>query len=317
MSDNEQSASNSRPIVSQNLEWPIGSAPLPNPTVQLFFWGIMGFRYDSVTHECEIGFHHGSPTHSVKILVLEDLSTVVYSSQDESPKGLPTQLKIEFEVGTRPRDVTFLQEAGPLDRTNSALKPNDFRWLVDFEHPDFYGFQLPMNPRVFRKRLFVRNGVFYSLPTCATFDVVGGPHPQEKIHIARYVSANLNLAAKECISLKLDGTEKLPPQRVCGGSGKTYQFFFVNNCDNEEASHQSDFYLNFDVVAIPHDERFELVLKKPPCPDPADPIQEMFLKMGPSALSIVTKYFPFNTDEAPCMGAGYGSGGSMPPFPPG
>jgi len=313
----DSTRSQERQIVTRNPDWPIGGS-LPNPVVQMFFWGIMGFRYDPVKRECEIGIHHGSPTHSFKVLVLEDLSNTLYSSNDEYPSGLPVQMKFEFEVVNRTPDVTFLQSE-PFDRTDQSVNRNDFRWLIDFEAPDFYGFRLPMNERVFRKRLYVRNGTFYTLaPSCATFDVVGGPHPQNGIHVSRYIGANLDLRANECAILKVNGVPKLPANQVCGGLGKTYQFFFVNSCDRAGGCRDSDFHQNFDAVAIPHDQRFELVLNEACEPCPPDPIEQMFSQKGElKVLDVLKDITPLNTDEGACMGTGYGSGGAMPTFPPG
>ncbi len=213
--------------------------------------------------------------------------------------------------------MTFLQSGRPLRRNDPNENPEDFRWLIDLEDPDFYGFQLPMRDRVFRQRLFVKQGMFYTLlRSCATFDVVGGPNEQSGIYLARYIGANLDLGANECVSLKVNGTSVLPSNAGCGGQGKSYQFFFVNNCIRSDRCSGSDFYLNFDAVAIPINQRFELVLNtacaQPP-PDPFEQIFDQLLKRDKSGLAPII----LNTDPSPCMGTGFGSGGAMPTFPPG
>jgi hypothetical protein len=311
MSDINSTDSAAMRVARVSPDWPIGASLPPNPNIQLFFWGIMGFRYDALRRTCEIGFHHGSPTHRVKIVVLENFLTEIYSSEREG--GLPVQSKIDFEVVGKSSDVSFFQTAGALDRTVvTAYNEHDFRWLIDVEADDFYGHQLPRQRRVYRKRLIVNNGTFFTLaPTCATFDVRGGVNEHDSIHIAKYMAASLTLAANECVSLKVGGVEKLPANTICGGiADRSFQFFFVNTCDT--SSDQSDFHLNFDAIALPHDQRFELILKQPCQIVPPDPFKQ-FLKVRENPLQQVV----FNTDAAPCMGVGFGSGFEFPTFPPG
>src|SRR5687768_10384613 len=65
-----------RTFVTAPADWPIGMTLPDAPNVQLYFWGIMGFRPDLVKHECEIGVHFGNPTHSLKVVVLENFQDV-------------------------------------------------------------------------------------------------------------------------------------------------------------------------------------------------------------------------------------------------
>src|SRR6267378_3536215 len=87
----------------------------------------MGFRYDSRNQQCEIGVHHGSPTHKLKVYVVENPMTVINQSE---PNGFPVETNIDFGITGKPSNVSFLQASGTLNRTNPNMNSQDFRWLL-------------------------------------------------------------------------------------------------------------------------------------------------------------------------------------------
>lgn len=279
-----------------------------NPDVLVYFVGLMGFRYDRSTGSCEIGFHCASPSHHLAIAVYED-NINIYSGS-----GFPDSTSFELGVMGRSNQVYFYQAPGDIDRSNASFDSHDFRWLVDFEHRDFYNRPLRLKPGFFRKRLRVLQGNFFTIaPTCATFDIIGGPNPQGGIHLPIGIGLSLELSGTECVDLKatLPGTvvHSLLPHHLCRQSGHKYAILFANLCRNLAGNPcpDNDFHKNLDPLDIQHQEKFDLVLRHK-------------CTVAPSAFtgpSVLGDKFKDNTDEAPCMGTGFGSGRGFPPFPPG
>jgi len=283
--------------------WP----PLPagmnlntDPDVLVYFLGLMGFSYNQSNGTCEIGFHCASPSHKLTITAYEN-STTLYSAS-----GFPNPTGFELSIISKPSQVFFYQAAGDIDRTNGSFDHHDFRWLIDLEHRDFYNRRLPLKSGVFRKRLRVKQGNFFTIePTCSTFDVIGGPNEQVAIHVPQGIGLSLELSDSECVDLinTADGRSILP-HTLCKRQGRKYEVVFANLCQTLGGDHctDNDFHKNLDVVDIALDEKFDLVLHQ---------------KCPVTAASTAASRVKVNTDEAPCMGTGFGQGSGFPTFPPG
>jgi hypothetical protein len=183
------------------------------------------------------------------------------------------------------------------------------------DHDDFYGSVyngVTLKQGIYRKRLVVKNGTFFThLRNESTYDVVGGPKPQTGIYIASMVGLGIQLGPGECLSFKQNSKPAIPGNPpICGGSGATYEMHFSNECrkPNDKLCDSSDFHLNFDSVDIPAGERFEVLLNTKHTTTPPGLCK---LERGGKEYEIRV------SDEAPCMGVGYGGGGAMPPYPPG
>lgn len=290
------------------VDWPIGNTLPQAPTIQLFFLGILGFRYDARNQKCEIGIHHGSATHRLMVTVVEDPSRIIY----ETPaQGFGVGTIIEFGILGKPSNVSFLQATGRLNRTDRNTNSTDFRWLFDVEHNDFYGFPLPLREGVYRQRLLINNGVFYTHDlTHSNFDVIGGRTQYTKIHVPTVIGARVPLGVGECASLTVNRDQVLPANTVCRASGKTYRFFFTNNCtrSGQPCAH-SDFHLNFDAINLPHDQRFELVLNE----RGRSPKSAQQTKLERDEAELLRRTGMVVNDEAPCMGVAFGKTEGFPP----
>ncbi len=289
-------------------DWPIGNSLPATPTIQMSFVGIMGFRYDAQNQRCEIGIHHGSATHKLKVTVVENPNNVIYRTP---PEGFGVGTTIEFGIVGKPSNVSFLQASGRLIRTNRNTNSNDFRWLFDVEDDDdFYGFRLPLKERVYRQKLTINNGVFYTdALTYSNFDVVGGRTPHTKIYVPTMMGARVTLGQGECAFLKINGVQVLSANAVCQASGKTYKFLFSNNCAvGERPCAHSDFHLNFDVIALPHDQRFEVELNE----SGRRSASMAQTKLERDEAVLMRQAGMVVNDEAPCMGVGFGKTEGFP-----
>jgi len=302
-------ASKAAPSAVPTPDWPIGNSLPDTPTIQMFFVGIMGFRYDAQNQRCEIGIHHGSATHKLKVTVVENPNNVIYQTPRD---GFGVGTTIEFGILGKPSNVSFYQVGGRLIRTNRNTNSNDFRWLFDVEHDDFYGFRLPLKERVYRQKLTIDNGVFYTHAlTYSNFDIVGGRTPYTKIYVPTMMGAKVTLGQGECAFLKVNGAQVLSPNAVCQASGKTYQFWFSNNCAvGERPCAHSDFYLNFDAIDLPHDQRFEVELNE----SGRRSASLAQTKLERVETDLMKQAGIVVNDEAPCMGMGFGKNEGFPPL---
>ena len=301
-------ATKAAPPAPTPADWPIGNTLPQAPTIELFFLGILGFRYDARNQKCEIGIHHGSATHKLRVTVVEDPSRIIYETPRE---GFGIGTIIEFGILGKPSNVSFLQASGRLNRTDRNTNSTDFRWLFDVEHNDFYGFPLPLREGVYRQRLIINNGVFYTHDlTRSNFDVIGGRTPYTKIYVPTVMGARVPLGVGECAFLTVNGAQVLPANTVCRASGKTYRFIFTNNCtrSGQPCAH-SDFHLNFDAINLPHDQRFELVLNEPG----RSVKSAQQTKLERDEAELLRQAGMVVNDEAPCMGMGFGKNEGFPP----
>lgn len=301
--------SKAAPSAVPTPDWPIGNSLPETPTIQMFFSGIMGFRYDAQNQKCEIGIHHGSATHKLKVKVEENPNRTIYETP---PSGFGVRTTIEFGILGKPSNVSFFQVGSQLNRTNRNTNSNDFRWLFDVEDDDFYGFRLPLKERVYRKKLTIGNGVFYTHAlTHSNFDIIGGRTEYTKIYVPTMMGARVTLGQGECAFLTVNGVHVLSPNEVCRASGKTYKFTFTNDCTlpGRPCVH-SDFYLNFDAINLPHDQRFEVMLNE----SARHSTSAVQTKLERDEAELMRQTGMVVNDEAPCMGISFGKNEGFPPL---
>jgi len=276
--------------------------PSDNPGIRLIFVGMMVFTYKG--KDAEVVFHRGDPNHNLRIEGYEVGKTC---TQIFKFGGSGTPVDIE-EMDLRIKGATsnasfFRANASDIDRKYGH--PRDFRWLLDLESDRIYKHKLHRDDTIYRTKLRVRNGTFFTYQTTnSQFKLEGGPQPGSVYHVAKVMAADIRLDESDRAVFKIDGTE-IPHQLV--GTSK-YEVYFFNDCacrSSDCASCQtSDFPMVFDAVALTAAEpQFRLVLEMP---GKEAQTTGLCLTIPEHIISI------HNTDEAPCMGSGFGSGGGFP-----
>lgn len=286
--DRDKNALTEKIPVTRFVNWP--AAALPESTVTASFEGLFAFCYNP-QRECEIGVHQADGRHKLKIRIFENEAPL--------PVTLPAEIKvvslgIRIAGNEKPANVYFFKGGGA----------RDFRWVIDLENEEFY-------PEVFEKKavfkaiLRVRHGVFFTKKrTKFLLDRVlalpiGFLNRSTLSHPADDIAVNIELAANEYVSLVINGSEVIQLPRT---AGKRYEVRFTNQCHkNDEEycefdfddlleSNRNDFHFHRDALSLPLlTPRYGLVLgrgqgRRPPL-----------------------------SDEAPCMGAGFGGTGGFPP----
>jgi hypothetical protein len=298
-----------------DLLWrPTTSFPT-NAKVTAIFGGLFGFFYNTRTGNCEIGAHRGDSNHRMVIEVWERIGPRCYLSYSTKNGTLPKptkDLKIQI-VGRSTSDVNFYQ-VGAYDRVR--MGPNDFRWLPDLDSNDFYPQNYPKARGRFNIKSIVRHGTFYTyLRTNSTFTRADPPdRPVNHIdlyNVAEYMAAGIQPNDSEDVSLQID--ENTPPVVLRNRPGSTYEITVFNNCyrdvsrelecmfqPNHSSSemHRNHFHFMRKVLQLPGGQkRYGLKLKVGrPATNPG------FCTPSRKAIS----------DEAPCMGAGFGKTDGMP-----
>jgi hypothetical protein len=263
-----------------------------NPTVKVVFHGLFCFCFDG-KKECESGIHnktHEGGAHKHP----HDLLVNVWVKNGECPSAPIASLRIgdpkrfgdiNLKVsGTSLLDGTYVyqnaQLPDPFDRTNSSPDPlvtSDWRWVLDFEGPDFYDRHLDAkHPQTLRPSVHMNNGLFYTLlRTNSTFR--REPGAKQLGHVAHFVAANIYLGLGGFAELTIDDLKigDQPFEFTCeGGLGLTYQIDIFNDCKHtarpcvfhdptgNDETERNDFYLYYDTFDIPaHQPKYELFLE--------------------------------------------------------
>jgi hypothetical protein len=248
----------------------------------------------------EIGIYSHDAAHRFDVLVFEDCKLTYQTPTGGFPDSSLFTLGLE---GSSP-DVRTYQAPGTFNRkSNAPDRRHDFRWLPDLESDEFYNRVIPIKEGFYTKRLLVNHGTFLThLRSESSFDIVGGPKPKSDVYWARMMTLQIILTARQQAKLELPSGSPLRFSK-----GKLTEIYFVNQCyDGPSICSKSDFDLNFAATTLGTSSRFKLALKKKQGGLASGTCLDGFtgkLNAGPVV---------FNTDDAPCMGAGYGQG-VLPP----
>ena len=289
-----------------------------NAKVTVVFGGLFGFFYNSGTGNCEAGSHKGGGNHRHRLMVevWERNSTSgackrLFSTQNATLPNPTRNLKIEI-VGRATSDVNFYQ-VGAYDRTK--LNDHDFRWLPDLDSDDFYPDNPPKQSGKFHIKSIVRHGTIYTYQkTNSTFTRVDPPdrpvNQMDFYNVAEYMAAGIQPTANEDVSLQIDNDRPVVLKNIAGSN---YEITIINHCYKSDTSQEqckyqpnhptnemerNHFHFMRKVLQLPGGKkRYGLKVKdgKPSSP--------------PSFCSKIMKQI---TDEAPCMGSGFGQTGGMP-----
>ncbi len=301
------------PIVRTSLKgilnWPITNTPPSLTSVTAIFSGLMGFSYDQASQECKVGFHPGDGHHELDVKIYQ-YRKYPDCSQIFPPPPLPKRIKkITLKVLDQSGNPTgkpvdfFETKDEPFDRFSGNA--NDFRWLPDLDSADFYPEGYSKNSGHFSATLHVKNGTFYTyLRSNSTFKLVDADDASHELrrfgHLARYMAAAIDVKDNNYLSLQINDET---PFKLEPAAGYYYQILFTNECwDNgkkcdwliwdDDETKRNDFHFTRKVLRLPN-SRIKYALK----------IEDKLPRTDPE----ICGYAPDrNTDEAPCMGSGYG-----------
>jgi hypothetical protein len=292
--------------IAENFQqWPGTQARPASAPILVTFHGLVDFYYNasgSNAGTCGVGFHRGGGHHTPKV--------EVYETGNSSPiESIPIANNSEVRLGIvnaanqdQPAKVEFLKNGGP----------DDFRLLIDMQSRSWYpGTQ---TRGVYAAKLFIRHGTFYTLePTVHKLNQVvklelpGLPSYIVKGDLGRpanVIGDAMNLAGTERALLKVNGRE-IPLPR---DAQKTYEVRFSNMCTNTvpqgpcdffwwhyQEEKRNDFHHHRDTLVLPpFSAKYSVVLAPGELPPK---------KRDPQRGRDMA-----NTNDAPCMGAGYGGG---------
>jgi hypothetical protein len=291
------------PLAENFQTWPAGTRPASAP-VKIYFTGLLDFYYNASgpeTGTCGIGFVRGGGHHQPMIQIRENGQQ--WPDGEQIPNNSDVRVAIvNAAQQQQPTDVGFVK--------NGAA--DDFRWLTDMQAQSWYpGTQTRGNYGV---KLFVRNGTFftkdptvYKLKQVAKIEQLGVPYLTIAAlnKPAEVVGCEIALAQNQTVSLKVNGQERLRQD------GTQYDVRFSNMCadmtpggpcsfnwQHFQEGKRNDFHHHRDAVVLPgFATKLSVALAEVPTP--------ARMRNMPKAKG---DRHPFNTAEAPCMGAGYGGG---------
>ncbi len=291
---------------SGNLRWPITNTPPPATSfITVIFGGLMGFCYNSVDYSwpaCEIGFHPGGGQHKkdFKIYRIDPSGNcTLYST-------LPTNKDMSLKVSSQPKGPQFYETDDPFfDRIKGDAQ--DFRWMPDLHGPDFYpeGYKLK---NVYNNRLAIYDGTFYTwLKTNSKFRLADKNHGNAEIrkygYVAMYMAAAIDAVNNNDGLLEIDHGTNIP---LPWGANVRYQILLRNECmscspeiNNPNEERRNDFHFNRKVLNIPSG-RMQYAMWIDGKPEEG------------SELKFCPDIHGRGSDEAPCMGSGYGQSPRIP-----
>jgi hypothetical protein len=236
------------------------------------------------------------------------------------PKSIGTDT-IKFKVMERQkngqlrenRGVSYFQDRESFCRDATLDHKHDFRWVLDFDGPEFYDISVKLKPEMLIPKITINNGIFYVWPTYSTFKRKAPGDEYYLGHIARFVLANIYLKKDEMATLEAGNFKTV----ITPSAGETNIIVFSNNCISADCEfdpfssrkeRRNDFHHFYKTFDIPEGrDEFELMIHQvhtPPSPEAA--VEPFIMGLGQSFLDILG--IPLGTDPAPCGGGSGHSG---------
>jgi hypothetical protein len=231
----------------------------PNPTVTIYFKGLLAFCFGEDFKYCQVGFHTKADGHEVKISI--------YKKRENRIVGAVPVLTFSHEMIRRSSDLWLdvegetppqQQTAAPYIADGQGAAPiddQDFRHVVDVEGENFYNRPLKIREGVLTPSLFVGKGLFYTaaltsrkyktvLADSAVDDqhdcshtITGADSPEQVSgrrigRIAKDIGANIYLDhPSQAIVLRTGGRDGAELFRLSNEEGATYEVT-IDNGDN-------------------------------------------------------------------------------------
>jgi hypothetical protein len=243
--------------------------PVPqDPTVTIYFAGLLVFCFDKRRKHCHIGIHSKTDDHELRLRFVKkghgsesDSEQRLTISHDMIRRASNLWLDVEGVPYPKPRTAKpFI--AG--NRKEPPTDPQDFRRVVDLEGERFYNRPMKLRRDVLRPILFVAKGLFYSatltsdsyraVPVASNGTTGAGATGaiatgRSLGQIAEYVGVNIYLThANQAVVLRAGrkGSELL---RFKKEEGATYEIT-VENCDTPQAPTGSHFRHYYDAFKL-------------------------------------------------------------------
>jgi hypothetical protein len=285
--------------------WPCTTeSPGDNPGVRLVFAGMVAFTYKNTGQGTEgrAVFHRGHEHHQMKVIVYKGSQpncVEIYRNE-----AVPKNAHFNIQVEDTRSDVKFFTATTRFSRGDLQGDDKDFRWLLDLEAPPFANGK-PRTAKMFSTKLHLGRGTFYTYRhTGSTFYYINSRGVREKLgYVPKVMAADITLQNDECLSFKI-GSKDVLTTPIC--RGQKYEIFFLNEyaveCPDRKNKkcYENDFGMVFDAFKHPAPFGLELVEEG----HDNGPTTDLCLPL-PTPLSRLT-------DEAPCMGGGFGGGGGFP-----
>jgi hypothetical protein len=299
----------------------------PDADVILAFHGLM-CMCNNEGGFCEVGIVNTDDDHKLGIYLFEvdpvfdppasiELGNyTLIDSYDVSNTGDAYTDIVSFDVfRSRISGVTFFLPPSYPPKQD----PNDFRFILDLEGPDFYdGIELGKNYEALGPRLHISDAVFYTLfKTPSTFTAKEGSSTGHDIHgLATMIGANIYLdntpssPGKVYLTIANSPAITLPTK-----AGKKNLVIIDNSCPSCATANPpvSDFPIYYDAVKVPVGRKKFTLQKSPGGSGAAG------RAYGHQFMSDLNRSVPGSpikidvNDETPCAVAGNGSSGSLGP----
>ena len=270
----------------------------------VFFAGLMAFS-NTKNGVAEVGFHRGTGKHKLEINLYLNIAGVCHKLPSISGNDLAGVKTIELDFSPQqPAGVDFFHK-DDFNR-NPTDDKRDFGWVLDFEdsylYPDGVDFIHKFSPV-----LKLNQGTLYTHQlTNSKFnliDVQGNAVQQPLNQVPRLIGAAINIPAGTDAVLKLDGDVAVQLPQI---PNVVYQMQFINDCYEDEHEHckwtkpkdaneivRNDFYMHYLMFTPknPNTKKYGVILD--------NQVTLGNLDMCPPKIAAAT-------DEAPCMGTGFG-----------
>ncbi len=138
----------------------------PNPTITIYFKGLLAFCFGEGFKYCQVGFHTKAKGHEVRV--------GIYKKRANRIAGAVPTLRFSHEMIRSSSDL-WLDVEGEVPPKQQTAEPHivngqdrpliddqDFRHVVDLEGENFYNRPLKIKDGVLTPSLFISKGLFYA-----------------------------------------------------------------------------------------------------------------------------------------------------------
>jgi hypothetical protein len=248
----------------------------PNPTITIYFKGLLAFCFGEEFKYCQIGFHTRANGHEVKVSIYKKRGNRIVSaipmlrfSHEMIRRSSDLWLDVEGETPPKQQTATpYIVN----DQGATLIDDQDFRHVVDLEGENFYNRPLKMKDGVLTPSLFIGKGIFYAAALTAHgyktvladstvndqhhhADPTTGANSMGQVsgrrigRIATYVGANIYLdGASQVVVLRAGGKEGAELFRLNREEDTTYELT-IENYDTQPPA-GSDFGYYYSAIEL-------------------------------------------------------------------
>jgi hypothetical protein len=278
------------------------------PSLTVIFRGLMAFRRDHEEQTFSVGILP-APEHEFTMQVLEKSPQGVFTYSIPMTQLMNSKSDtLLVEVPTQRNGVSYYQN-GVFDRKKELGDIRDFRWLIDLEGKEFYGHKLATDQQQMGFAVKFSNGEFYTKTTTLPLQrKMGGKTFEFFGRVAQEIAADFFLDDGDFVlTSQASGAELF---RLKQKPDTTYELVFENAPPPTQhvAMRANHFQYYYRLFPMPKSQWYEFRVVPPALAQTG---------LRGKHLDFLEFAHPPVTDEAPCMGSGYGGGGNLPRFPPG